>query len=206
MVFPLTGSQLFANDLRLDLARSEILKSYPMVGERLVAAEIAAPLVAITALDVIFAVCGSLFMRLAGTREKGLQFFATPQFIVCMLILVLPVCAMLLLIRNAVPLYFPAWVMRPPDEGRSFVTVGQRLVVLFANLFALLVTLLPAALVFAPSLWIAWKYFHGHAVFMAVATVPAAVIICTEVWLGVKLLGARFDAMDVSNEFDLVAV
>jgi len=204
--FPLTGSQLFANDLRLDLARSEILKSYPLLGYRLVAAEIAAPLVAITALDVIFCICGSIFMRMAGTHEKGLQFFGTPQFIISMLILVLPVCAMLLLIRNAVPLYFPAWVMRPPDEGRSFVTVGQRIVILFANLFALLVTLIPAALVFAPSLWIAFKFFRGNAIFMAVATVPAAVVIATEVWLGVRLLGTRFDAMDVSNEFDLIAV
>ena len=123
-----------------------------------------------------------------------------------MLILILPICAMLLLIRNAVPLSFPAWAMRPPDEARSFVTVGQRIVVLFANLFALLVTLIPAALVFAPSLWIAWKFFHNNAIFMAVATVPAAAVIVIEVWLGIRLLGARFDAMDVSNEFDLVSV
>ena len=204
--FPLTGSQIFANDLRLDLARSEILKSYPLSGERLVAAELAAPLVVISALDVIFAVCGSIFIGMAGTNEKDLQFFGTPQFIVSLLILVLPVCAMLLLIRNAVPLYFPAWVMRPPDEGRSFVSVGQRIVILFANLFALGVTLIPAALVFAPSLFIAMKFFRGSAVFMAVATVPAAVVIVAEVWLGIKMLGTRFDAMDVSNEFDLVAV
>jgi ABC-2 type transport system permease protein len=204
--FPLTGSQLFANDLRLDLARSEILKSYPLTGHRLVAAEIAAPLAVITALDVLFCVCGSIFMRLAGTNEKELQFFGTPQFIISMLILVLPVCAILLLIRNAMPLYFPAWSMRPADEPRSFVTVGQKIVVLFANLFALLIALIPAGIVFAPSLWIAVKFFRGSPIFMAVAAVPAAMVIVAEVWLGVRMLGARFDAMDVSNEFELVEV
>ena len=204
--FPLSAPQLFANDLRLDLARSEILKSYPLRGDRLVAAELGAPLFAIAAMEVIFASCGALMMRLAGSADKLAQFVATPQFIVIVMILTLPLCAMLLVIRNAVPLYFPAWSMRAPDEARSFVNVGQRIVVLFANIFALAISLIPAAVVAIPSVWIAWKFFNGTAIFAAVATVPPAAVIVFEVWLGVKALGARFDAMDVSNEFDLVTV
>jgi ABC-2 type transport system permease protein len=204
--FPLSGPQLFANDLRLDLARSEILKSYPIVGERLVAAELAAPLVVITALEVLFAGCGSLLLQLSGTTERFGRLAATPEFAVTVLVLTLPVCAMLLLIRNAVPLYFPAWSLRPADDVRSFVNVGQRIVVLFANLFALFIALIPASIVFLPTAFIAYKFFSASAVFVPVATVPAAMVICIEVWFGIKLLGARFDAMDVSNEFDLVSV
>jgi len=204
--FPLSGPQLFANDLRLDLQRSEILKSYPLIGERLVAAELAAPLVVIAALEIIFASCGSILLGLSGAKGRLLQFAATPEFILTILLLTLPICAMLLVIRNAVPLYFPAWSMRSADEPRSFVTVGQRIVVLFANLFALFITLLPASIVFLPSAWIAYKFFSGSAMFVPVATVPAVMVICIEVWLGIKALGARFDAMDVSNEFDLVTV
>lgn len=204
--FPIAAPQIFANDLRLDLARSEVLKSYPVVGDRLVAAELAAPLFAIGALDALFAVCGSVLMRFGERSGKLANFIATPQFIVTVLILTLPVCAVLLLIRNAMPLYFPAWTMRPADDPRSFVTVGQRIVVLLANLFALAIAMIPAALVFLPSLWIAWKFFSGNAIFVAVATFPAAIVIMAEVWLGVKALGARFDDMDVSNEFDIVMV
>jgi hypothetical protein len=205
-IFPLTGPQLFANDLRLDLARSEILKSYPLIGERLVAAELAAPLCVVAALEIVFAGCGSLLLRLSGATNRFSHFAATPEFIVTVLVLTLPVCAMLLVIRNAVPLYFPAWSMRSADDVRSFVNVGQRIVVLFANVFALVVTLIPAGIVFVPTAWIAYKFFSGSAMFVPAATVPAATVIAAEVWLGVKMLGARFDAMDVSNEFDLVTV
>src|SRR5262249_23298986 len=83
--FPLSGPQLFANDLRLDLARSEILKSYPLIGERLVVAELAAPLFVISALELIFLTCGSILMRLSGTAERFGRFAATPEFIITVL-------------------------------------------------------------------------------------------------------------------------
>ena len=203
---PLIGPQFFANDLRLDLARSEILKSYPIVGERLVAAELAAPLCVITALELVFASCASLLMHLSGATDRFVQFVGTPEFIITVLVLTLPVCALLLVIRNAVPLYFPAWTMRSADDVRSFVNVGQRFIILFANLFALIVTLIPAALVAVPTAWIAYKFLRASAMFVPVATVPAAMVIACEVWFGVKMLGARFDEMDVSNEMDLMAV
>jgi ABC-2 type transport system permease protein len=204
--FPLVSPQMFANDLRLDLARSEILKSYPLLGERLVAAEIAAPLVVITAMEMFYAGCGALLMHLAAPAGKFAAFAGTPEFFVTVLILTLPVCAMLLLIRNAVPLYFPAWSMRAPDDVRSFVNVGQRIVVLLANLLALIIALIPAGLVFLPTAWLAHKFFSDSALFIPAATVPAAAVIVFELWLGLKMLGARFDAMDVSNEFDLLTV
>jgi len=203
---PLTGPQLFANDLRLDLQRSEILKSYPLIGERLVAAELAAPLCVIAALEILFASCGSLLLHLSGLSDRYIQFAGSPEFIVTVLVLTLPVCAMLLVIRNAVPLYFPAWSMRAPDDVRSFVNVGQRFVILFANLFALVIALLPAAVVAVPAAWIGYKFFSGSEIFVPIATVPAAMVICFEVWFGVKMLGRRFDEMDVSNEMDLMAV
>ena len=203
--FPLTGPQIFANDLRLDLARAEILKSYPLAGDRLVAAEIGAPLAVITAFELLFLTCGIVLVRMAGPSSP-LAAVVNPEFIVAALILILPLCAILLVIRNAIPLYFPAWSMRAPDDVRSFVNVGQRLVMVFGNLFALLIALIPAAIVFVPSMFLAVTFFKGNAIFAAVATVPAAAVISGEVWLGIKALGARFDEMDVSNEFDLVTV
>ena len=170
------------------------------------AAEVAAPLAVIAALEMIYALAASTLLHASGHDDRLVRFAGNPQFMVSVLILTLPICAVLLLIRNAVPLYFPAWGVRPADDVRGFVVVGQRLLVLFTNLLALLIALIPAAIVFLPSLWLATKFFSGSAAFMAVATVPAAAIVAGEVWLGVKALGARFDAMDVSNEFDFVSV
>ncbi len=204
--FPLAAPQIFANDLRLDLARAEILKSYPLSGDRLVAAEIAAPLAVITGMEMLFAVSGSVLIRMGSGAEKLARFAGTPQFVVTALVLALPICAALLVIRNAVPLYFPAWTARPTDDVRGFVLIGQRMVILFSNLLALLIVLIPAGLIFLPSIWIAYKFFSANAIFVAVATVPAAAVVAGEVWLGIKALGARFDEMDVSNEFDIVTV
>ncbi|MDP9362324.1 MAG: hypothetical protein M3P29_12850 [Acidobacteriota bacterium] len=201
--FPLLGPTIFANDLRLDMPRLEVLKSYPISGERLVAAEIAAPLAVISILEMIFATSASALIAMSAQTNGYLRFAGTPQFIVTILLLTLPVCAIQLIIRNAVPVLFPAWAVRSKDEPRGFVMMGQRLVTMAGNILVLAVALLPAAIVFAPSLWVAYKFFAGNPAFVAVATMPAVGVLIAEAWLGVKALGAQFETIDVSNEMDV---
>jgi ABC-2 type transport system permease protein len=206
-VFPLLAPTVFTNDLRLDMPRLEVLKSYPISGERLIAAEIAAPLAVISLLEMLFATSASVLIGIAGGATNAFsRSAATPQFIVAMLLLTLPVCAVQLLIRNAVPVLFPAWATRSKDEPRGFVMTGQRLVLLAGNLLVLGIALIPAALVFLPSLWVAFHYFEGHPAFVAVATMPAVGVLVAEIWFGVKALGAQFELIDVSNETDVVAI
>ncbi len=203
--FPLLGPNMFANDLRLDMPRLEVLKSYPISGERLVAAEIAAPLAVVSILEMMFASSASVLIAMAEQTNRWLRMVATPQFIVTVLLLTIPICAIQLLIRNAVPVLFPGWAVRSKDEPRGFVMTGQRLVTLAGNILVLAVSLLPAAIVFAPSLWIAYKFFSGNAAFVAVATMPAVAVLVAEFWFGVKALGAQFESLDVSNELDVMA-
>src|ERR1043166_1281630 len=105
---------------RSDMPRLEVLKSYPISGERLIAAEIASPLLVISILEMLFATSASIMMGM-GEANRFTKFIATPQFIVAVLLLTLPVCAVQLVIRNAVPVLFPAWAMRGKDEPRGFV-------------------------------------------------------------------------------------
>jgi ABC-2 type transport system permease protein len=202
--FPLMGPNVFSNDLRLDMPRLEVLKSYPISGERLIGAEIAAPLLVISILEMLFATSASIMMGM-GEVNKFTKLVATPQFIVLVLLLTLPVCAVQLLIRNAIPVLFPAWAMRSKDEPRGFVMMGQRLVTMAGNLLVLAVAMIPAAIVFLPSLWIAYNFFAGNAAFVAVATMPAVAVLLTEVWFGLKALGAQFEKIDISNESDMSA-
>ncbi len=203
-IFPLLAPNIFANDLRLDMPRLEVLKSYPIAGDRLVGSEIAAPLLVISLLEMIWATGASVMIAFSGTSTKLVRFVATPQFIVAVLLLTIPVCAVQLLIRNAVPVLFPAWAMRGKDEPRGFVMTGQRLVTMAANIVVLVVALVPAAVVFVPSVWLAYRFFAGNPAFVAVATMPAVAILVVEVWLGVKALGAQFESLDVSNEVDVL--
>jgi len=105
-IFPLMGPTIFANDLRLDMRRIEVLKSYPISGERLVAAEIAAPLVVISVLEMMFASSASGLIAISAPTNRFIQMAGTPQFIVIALLLTIPICAIQLLIRNAVPVLF----------------------------------------------------------------------------------------------------
>jgi ABC-2 type transport system permease protein len=203
-IFPLLGPNVFTNDLRLDMPRLEVLKSYPITGERLIAAEIAAPLVVISILEILFATSASIMIGM-GEVNKLTKFVATPQFIVGVLLLTLPVCAVQLVIRNSIPVLFPAWAMRSKDEPRGFVMMGQRLVTMAGNIFVLAVALIPAAIVFLPSLWIAFRFFSGNPAFVAVAAMPAVAVLLGEVWIGIKALGAQFDKLDITNESDMSA-
>jgi hypothetical protein len=158
----------------------------------------------ISILEMLFATSASIMMGM-GEANKFTKFIATPQFIVAVLLLTLPVCAVQLVIRNAIPVLFPAWAMRSKDEPRGFVAMGQRLVSLAGNLLVLVIALIPAAIVFLPSLWIGVKFLAGNPAFVAVATMPAVAVLLAEVWMGIKALGAQFERLDITNESDVSA-
>ena len=62
--FPLWASAFLTQDMRLDLQRIEILKSYPISGERLIAAEIAAPLTIMSIVELILLAGSLLFLQM----------------------------------------------------------------------------------------------------------------------------------------------
>jgi hypothetical protein len=203
-IFPFLGSAIFTQDMRLDLPRIELLKSYPISGERLVAAEIAGPLTFLAAVELMMLSVAAIILRTADLPRK-MDFLATPEFVVIALILATPVCAAQLLIRNAVPILLPGWAMRAPDEQRGFIVMGQRLVMMAGNLLVLLFVLLPAACVVVPGLLMAKFWFSGSMPVVALTTVLAAALLFFEVWLGIRFLGHQFEKIDVTNELDAVA-
>jgi hypothetical protein len=203
-IFPLLGSSAFAQDMRLDLPRIELLKSYPISGERLVAAEIAGPLTFVAAVELmLLSVAAILFHASASFGQAA--FLASPEFVVITLMLATPICAAQLLIRNAVPILLPGWAMRAPDEQRGFNVMGQRLLMMAGNLLVLLFMLLPAACIVVPGLLMAQYWFHGSMPVVALTTVLAAALLFFEVWLGIRFLGRQFEKIDLTNELDAVA-
>ena len=195
--FPLVASNILSQDLRLDLQRIEILKSYPISGERLIAAEIAAPLTIMSVVELLL-LTGSLLILHLPNETAALQRIATPEFAVVVLLFAIPICAMQLLIRNAAAVLFPAWALRSPDDQRGFAVMGQRVVVLAGNLLILTISLIPPAIL----VLIGWFVSRSFQATFAVpfATVPAVALLVGEVWLGIKMLGAQFERIDVTNE------
>jgi hypothetical protein len=202
-MFIFVGPGIFANDLRLDFGRMEVLKSYPISGERLIGAEIAAPLAVVSTLEILFLATAATLMNF-GSGNPKLAFLSSAQFVVIGLLIAVPVCALQLVIRNAIPVLFPAWAGRSKEEARGIAFTGQRIIMLIGNLFVLIVALIPAGIVLLPSLWVSSHFFSGHPAAIAVATMPAVFTLGVEVWLAIKALGAQFDRLDISNELDIV--
>jgi len=197
-MFLFFGPRVFAQDLRLDLPRIEILKSFPISGERLLIAEMAAPLAVVTALEMLFLSATSVIFR--QIEEPRLAIFASPQFIVIGLLFAVPICGAQLLIHNAVPVLWPAWAMRSKEEPRGFAVTGQRLVMFAGNLLVLAIALLPAALLFIPAWWVTHRYFAGSSLGLALLITPSVALMTAEVWVGMRLLGAQIDRIDITNE------
>ena len=194
--FPLIGAAVFVQDLRLDFRNFDILKSWPIAGERLLAAAMAAPLVLISALELIF-VSGTFVLA---QRLDKVPFFAQAEFVVIALLLAVPVCATQLVIRNSVPILFPAWAGKSKDEQRGFVAMGQKILSFIFNMVVLAVLLLPAAALSIGGYWLAKQLGGGGPAILALATMPAVAVLVAEVLFILRLLGARFDALDVATE------
>ena len=198
-LFPFIASQAFSQDLRLDLPDIELLKSFPISGERLVAAEIATPLLITSVLELIMLSIGA-WMTYRSHATGVLAFFGTPQFVVVALLFTIPICAAQLVIRNAIVILLPGWAIRSAEDQRGFTVVGQRLVLLFGNLIVLAVTLIPAAILFVPAFFISRAYFHGSAAVLAISIVPSVGLLLFEVWMAIKFLGTQFEKIDVTTE------
>ena len=186
------GPQWVRNDLRSDLVKLELLRSYPLSPATLVRAECAASTIVLTGMQLalcIVAGAATLGMRLELTlAERGWLFAA--------LVLVLPALNFVgLAIHNGAALLFPAWV-RVGRRGGGVEAIGQTMLTAFAYLILLGVALVPAAvaggIVFALT-----RVIIGVAGAIP-AAVTAGAVLAGEGWIFTAWLGGIFARTDPS--------
>ena len=200
--FPLAGSALFSQDLRLDYRNFDILRTFPIAGDRLVASAMLAPLALISVVQLVF-IIGTTILAHVASGKAG--FLGRPEFVVLALLFAIPVCASQLVVRNSIPILFPAWAGQSKEDMRGFVAIGQRIVALLLNLVVLFIMLLPAAIVAAGGYWLAMRVFKGGPAVLALTTMPAVALLIAENWLFVTFLGAQFDKLDATSDVDPAA-
>ncbi len=191
----LAGPQVLRSDLRSDIQRLDALKSFPLSAERLIAAELIAPLVVLSLGEFLLVAVSFGILSLG---ENELPILTSPEFAVAALVFITPLCALQLLIQNAAVVFFPAWGS-VTAEAWSFTMMGQRMLLLAGNLFVLIVALLPAALLFVPSLWLAQRVLSVPVAVLIASTLSAA-IIAGEGVIGLKLVAWQFEKIDIANE------
>lgn len=192
------GPQFARQDIRSDLGRADILKTYPLAGWQIVLGQLLAPTAILTGLLWL----ALLFVALAlpGPRELA---WLTPAVRITgalALALVAPaLVALQLLVPNAAALFLPAWFQATRTRGGGPEVIGQRMIFFFAQLVAMLLALAPAAGL-ALTLVFILQAFVGAAAAIAVALVAVLAVLLAELACGVWLLGRRFEALDLSAE------
>jgi ABC-2 type transport system permease protein len=194
----LFGPQIVRTDLRIDILRLDIVKTFPLTAEALLAAELAAPLVIVSGLALLML---GVSFALLNFGNAPPSFVTSPEFIVCALVFIVPVAAIQLLIQNGATILLPAWSMNS-DGNRGLTALGQRMLLLLATLITLVVALLPAAVVFAGSLFGVTRLLGRSPATFLIAAVPAAAILAGEIAVAHRFLAAQFDEIDIANDLE----
>ena len=182
------------NDLRLDMPQLTLLRSYPLSGRALVAAEIGGATVVLSGMQYLL--LAILLLTIVGT-----DFGPDPEMRLALtsaaVILLPPLNALALSIHNAAALLFPAWVSLGPDRPGGVAAMGQNLLTIFGTLLVLALLLLaPAAAGGVPAYL--WLERAGPWVITAGA-LPAAIVMVGELMLIAAWLGKVFEGLDPSS-------
>lgn len=191
----LLGPQLLRLDFRHDLPRADVLKTFPLRGWQVALGEILAPVLVLIMFQWLLLLVGSgLLLYLSGKQTALFLAIAAGAGVL------LPVLdVLLLLIPNAAVLLFPSWIQTGKDSPRGIEATGQRLIVALGQLLAMMLALLPAAVVFV-GIFFVLRFALGPAAAVPVASLAATLVLAVEAGFGVMLLGKLFERFDVTEE------
>jgi ABC-2 type transport system permease protein len=179
----LAGPLGVRNDLRMDLRYVESLRTLPLSGSDLVAAEITAAVAAVTVLQMPLVLAGILLLCVGGLIPAGHAAAAAAVALPG-----LPALnALSVTAQNALALLYPGWVRIGDHYAGGMETVGQNLLTLVGTVLLLAIAAVPpllaAAAVGAPLLLVSAAIALPAALAAALAAVAGEVLLCTR-WLG----------------------
>ena len=191
----LLGPQLLRLDFRRDLPQADILKTFPLPGWQLALGEVLAPVIVLAGFQWLLIAFGLGLSLLLPAKFKALA-----VLIGLGALFILPVLDfLLLLIPNAAVLLFPSWMQAGKDSPRGIEATGQRLIMAIGQLLALLIALVPPALVFS-AFFYPLKWALGLFAAATLGALAALLVLALEAGFGVLLLGKLFERFDVTEE------
>jgi hypothetical protein len=192
------GPLFVRHDLREDLFRIDIVKTFPVPGHAIVWGELLAPAVTLAAIEIAALLVGAGALLTSGGAGR---WDLTPSWWLAIAgagIVVLPALSMAsIVLQNALVLLFPAWVSLGNTRARGFEASGQRILTLFGTVFVLGVVALPAAAIGGLVAW-ALAAPLGPASLVGGAVVTGGTMV-GEVMIACRLLGRMLDRLDPST-------
>jgi hypothetical protein len=190
----LFGPLTLRYDLRRDLELLDMLKTYPLRGREVVAAEVLAPALVLSGV-VWFGIVLAFIASLASNAPLP-AVGDRVALLVAALALVPPVLTVLLLVQNAAVVLFPAWIAIGPDRPTGFEATGQRILNFVGGTLALLIAVLPAGLVGGVVALVARGAGADPLWTAAIWAVVAAIVLSAETYLGMLLLGPVLERLE----------
>jgi hypothetical protein len=191
------GPMLARQDLRHDLPNADVLKTYPLRGWQIVLGEWLTPVAIITGLLWLLLLTAAL-----NFNADEVPWLTTGVRVAAALgaaLLAPLLCALMVLLLNAAAVLFPAWVQMGGGRPGGIDVFGQRILFVGALFFVLALALLPAFIVAGVTLFIV-QYLAGLTLAMVAAVISAFAILGTEIAVGTRWLGQRFERFDLSAE------
>jgi ABC-2 type transport system permease protein len=188
----ITGPQYVRNDLRGDLLKLDLLRSYPLRGSSVVIAEAAASTLMLTAVQLALLAIGYLAFLGNQSMEPDLE---KRTLLLAASAVFLPAINLLgMLIQNGVALLYPAWVHLGSGRPGGVEALGQNLLMMIAFVALLSLTLV------VPVAMAGGTYLLLRPALDAWAAIPATILalgaIGFEAALIVEWLGGIFERTD----------
>ncbi len=193
------GPQWLRQDLRHDLAYVDLLKAYPLPGWRVLLGELLMPVGILSGLLWLALLAIVWALGRLGYGDEALGPGAGLVLPLCAGLIVPPVCLLQLLVPNGAALLFPNWFQATRNRTGGIELMGHRLIFAFGQFIAVVLALLPAALLGALLLF-ASQWLIGLAAGAVLATGAILVVIGGEIWLGLWWLGRCFERFDLAAE------
>jgi hypothetical protein len=187
-----TGPQYVRNDLRSDLLKLDMLRSYPLKGSSVVLAEAAASTLVLTILQ--FSLLILTYLAFLGNSSMVPDREERTLLLLIILVCLPAVNLLGMLIQNGAALLFPAWVRLGSGRTAGVEALGQNILMMIAFVAVLSLTLLLPLALGAGGFLLLRSWMEDWALAPALALV--LLTIGLESALGVDWLGRVFEHTD----------
>ena len=196
VMLAILGPGFVRADLRQDLLQLDQLRSYPLRGSTIVAAEIAGTTVILTAMQYLLLASASFL----ATYSTNVPVPIAPAALIA--VVALPTLnAISLTVANGAALLFPGWVRLGDGRSAGIEAMGQNVLAIFVSLIITLVALILPLIVttlVASGLGAASSRSMNLWAFVPAAPIGALVAL-GELWLVIKWLGRVFARTDLAQ-------
>jgi ABC-2 type transport system permease protein len=183
-------------DLRQDLLQLDLLRSYPLRGSTIVAAEIASSTIILTVMQYVLLA----FAALLSSFDVRPPVPIAPAVLIALVALPM-LNAIALTVANGSALLFPGWVRLGDGRAQGIEAMGQNVLAIFVSLIITFLALLPPLIVATiVASGVSAISSRAISIWYFVPAVPVGALVALgELWFVMKWLGRVFARTDLAQ-------